>query len=446
PRGGGRPRRAAGPHGEPVGDARGRVPRAGRGAVRPGSLPWLLRHELRVRWREALGDARPATAFALALLVIFVVVIVLAPLAGSLADIVAEPRSHRANLLAGVALVVMLATGLTVGINHSAMALFERGDLDLLASSPLSARTVFASRLLAVATGVFLTVGVVVLPLVALGLYVGAPRLLGAVPLLASVSLTAASLGMLLTLALVSALGPRRARTLAQVLATLSAAALVLVAQLPNVLRGGSGAAEERLVRWLAYLEPGGPLAPDSALWLPARTLYLDPVGTLVSLAASALLAWGTVALLEGSFARGIGLAEGAARRRRSREEALPRFAADRGVVRTLLAKEWKLIRRDPYLVSQALLQLVYLAPAASVLLMRDVGRWSGLQLGPLGAALAVAAGGTLAASLARICVAGEEAPDLLASSPVPGGTVRRAKLLASALPPLALCLALAAW
>jgi len=183
--------------------------------VRPGSLPWLLRHELRVRWREALGDARPATAFALALLVIFVVVIVLAPLAGSLADIVAEPRSHRANLLAGVALVVMLATGLTVGINHSAMALFERGDLDLLASSPLSARTVFASRLLAVATGVFLTVGVVVLPLVALGLYVGAPRLLGAVPLLASVSLTAASLGMLLTLALVSALGPRRARTLA---------------------------------------------------------------------------------------------------------------------------------------------------------------------------------------------------------------------------------------
>src|SRR5690606_17154875 len=238
PRGRGHPRRAAGPHGEPVGDARGRVPRAGRGAVRPGSLPWLLRHELRVRWREALGDTKPGTALFLGAMVLVAAHLFLAPLAEPLAGIVASPRSLPATLLAGVALLVLVPMGLTVGINHSVMALFERGDLDLLASSPLRARTVFASRLLAVAAAVFLPRGVFVLPLVTLGLYVGAPRLLGAVPLLASVALTTASLGMLLTLALVRALGPRRARTLSQVLAALAGAFLFLLTQLPNLMRG----------------------------------------------------------------------------------------------------------------------------------------------------------------------------------------------------------------
>lgn len=411
--------------------------------MRPGSLPWLLRHELRVRWREALGDTKPGTALFLGALVLVAAHLFLAPLAEPLAGIVASPRSLPATLLAGVALLVLVPMGLTVGINHSVMALFERGDLDLLASSPLRARTVFASRLLAVAAGVFLTLGVFVLPLVTLGLYVGAPRLLGAVPLLASVALTTASLGMLLTLALVRALGPRRARTLSQVLAALAGAFLFLLTQLPNLMRGRTDEAE-RLQRWLSYLEPGGPLAADSPLWLPARTLYLDPLSTVVSLGAGALLAWGTVVTLHGAFARGIGLSEGTPRRRRARDEAVPRFAGDRGPVRALLAKEWKLILRDPYLVSQTLLQLVYLAPAAYVLFFSDRGPWTGLQLGPLAAALVATAGGTLASSLARICVAGEEAPDLLAASPVPGRTLRRAKLLASSLPALALCAVLA--
>lgn len=412
--------------------------------MHPGSLPWLLRHELKVRWREALGDTKPGTALALGALLLLALVFMVAPLARALGGLVADPGSVGATLLAGVVLLVLLATGLTVGINHSVMALFERGDLDLLASSPLPARTVFASRLLAVAANVFLSVGVFTLPLIAMALFVGAPRLLGVVPLLASVALTTASLGMLVTLALVRALGPRRARTVSQVLGALAGAVFFLVVQLPNLARGQAGGMDERLQRWLNYFEPGGPLAADSALWLPARTLYLHPVGTVVSLSVGAALAWGTVLLLQGAFARGIGLSEGASRRRRSRDDALPRFATDRGAARVLLAKEWKLILRDPYLVSQALLQVVYLLPAATVLFMGDRGRWSALQLGPLGATLAVTAGGTLAASLARICVAGEEAPDLLASSPVPGRTVRRSKLLAAALPPMALCLALA--
>src|SRR5690606_5478377 len=134
PRGRGHARGAARPHWQPVGDARGRVPRAGRGAMmHPGSLPWLLRHELKVRWREALGDTKPGTALALGALLLLALVFMVAPLARALGGLVADPGSVGATLLAGVVLLVLLATGLTVGINHSVMALFERGDLDLLA-------------------------------------------------------------------------------------------------------------------------------------------------------------------------------------------------------------------------------------------------------------------------------------------------------------------------
>ena len=412
--------------------------------MRPGSLPWLLRHELRVRWREALGDTKPATALLVLALGCAAVVLLFYPLVVPLRGMVSSPLPPEAVFLGAAVLLVLTPFGLTIGINHSVVALFERGDLDLLASSPLRARTLFASRLLAVAAGVFLTLGAFVLPLLALALVAGVPRLLGAVPLLAAVALVTASLGMLVTLALVRLLGPRRARTVSQVLAALSGALLFLLAQLPNLLSGGPGSASDRVGRLLSYFEPGGPLAADSPLWLPARTLYLDPAATAFTLAASAAVAWAAVAALQGAYARGIGLSEGSRRRLRARASAEPRFASGGGPVRALLVKEWKLIARDPYLVSQTLLQLIYLLPAAYVLLRGDEGLFTGLRTGPALGVTITALVGTLSASLARICVAGEEAPDLLAAAPLPGSTVRRAKLLAATLPALALCLPLA--
>jgi ABC-2 type transport system permease protein len=98
----------------------------------------------------------------------------------------------------------------------------------------------------------------------------------------------------------------------------------------------------------------------------------------------------------------------------------------------TVVIKEWRLVARDPHLISQVLLQLLYLVPLLFLILR-------GGSVGPaLGAGLALLCS-SLTSSLAWIAIAAEQAPDLLLAAPAAQRTLRLAKLAAAALPPLAL-------
>ena len=99
-----------------------------------------------------------------------------------------------------------------------------------------------------------------------------------------------------------------------------------------------------------------------------------------------------------------------------------------------IVAKELRLIARDPELITQVALRLVYLIPGAALIARGQRG-----EPGPAIAAAAVAFAGLLAASLAWIVVAAEDAPDLLAAAPRPPGDIARAKLVAAAVIPVAL-------
>ena len=77
--------------------------------------------------------------------------------------------------------------------------------------------------------------------------------------------------------------------------------------------------------------------------------------------------------------------------------------------------KEWTLLLRDPWLVSQTLMQLLYLLPPA-LLLWRSYGEGTGalVVLVPV----LVMAAGQLAGGLAWLAISGEDAPD--SSRPLP--------------------------
>jgi ABC-2 type transport system permease protein len=101
----------------------------------------------------------------------------------------------------------------------------------------------------------------------------------------------------------------------------------------------------------------------------------------------------------------------------------------------TLLGKEWRLLRRDPLLLSQILLQLFYLLPLFLVF---------GTRLGEEGFNRFAVAGfssgfvllvTSLAASLAWLTVSAEDAPDLIASAPIARDRIDRAKALAAGIP-----------
>jgi len=173
----------------------------------------------------------------------------------------------------------------------------------------------------------------------------------------------------------------------------------------------------------LLALMPG----ENSVLWWPAHAVLGDGRALIVLLAlgfaalAAAIL---VVAPRFGAYAVAAASADAAPSARAQRPSAL-RAASPR---RALRRKEWVLLRRDPWLVSQTLMQMLYLLPPALMLWRSFAAQSPGGALNLLVPVLVMAAG-QLAGGLAWLTISGEDAPDLVATAPVPPGFVLRAKI-----------------
>jgi ABC-2 type transport system permease protein len=98
-----------------------------------------------------------------------------------------------------------------------------------------------------------------------------------------------------------------------------------------------------------------------------------------------------------------------------------------------VVIKEWRLIVRDPQLLSQVMLQILFLLPLFFLILKR-----ADVQVQAIGAGLALLCS-SLTGALAWIALSAEDAPDLLLVSPASQRTVRCAKLAAAMMPVLGL-------
>jgi ABC-2 type transport system permease protein len=93
-----------------------------------------------------------------------------------------------------------------------------------------------------------------------------------------------------------------------------------------------------------------------------------------------------------------------------------------------MIRKELILLRRDPWLASQTLTQLLYLLPPA-LLIWRNLGGGRASLVIAVVALVTVA--GQLGGGLAWLAISGEDAPDLVATAPTAQGAVLRNKVLA---------------
>jgi ABC-2 type transport system permease protein len=91
-----------------------------------------------------------------------------------------------------------------------------------------------------------------------------------------------------------------------------------------------------------------------------------------------------------------------------------------------LRRKEFVLLLRDPWLMSQTLMQLLYLVPPA-LMLWRSFADSSAAIV--LITPVVVMAAGQLAGGLAWLTISGEDAADLVATAPLPASRVTRAKI-----------------
>jgi ABC-2 type transport system permease protein len=408
--------------------------------ARPGTALWLLRHELRLFWFSlASGKAgaprRPRwRVVGSGLLVwlglhgaVFALLDAIGPTGGL------PPRQFVIALTA-----ILLATFLFMlssALKRSVESLFDRGDMDLLLSSPLPSRSIFTVKLAGMAFGVAALYLFFLAPFAHVGLLLGQLRWLAVYPLLFALAVLAASSAMLLTLGLVRLLGARRTRVVAQVVGALAGAFLFLLSQAGNLMAHGDGPAPPAMAHVTASLQT---VDPGSLLFLPARAALGDWAAVAVIGVLGLLTGLLTVRSTHRFFVRGLQQAAGSAR---VPGRAGPvRYRFERSLLQVVILKEWRLVWRDPHLVSQILLQLLYLLPLCFV-----VFRDNALQLPVVAGGLTMLCG-SLGASLSWIILLAEDAPDLLQSSPARAGSARTAKLAASVLPVFALVALPLAW
>ncbi len=405
-----------------------------------GSTLWLLAHELRLSLRTLAsrkGGRRGLLIVGLGLAA--VAVFAGAPLARILLH-VSPVLTTSLVITLDAAMAVVFTMILSQTLSLATLALFERGDLDLLLSSPLPPRRILAARAVAIATTPFLwfsaLASIAALPLAVLG----QPRWLAVYPVLASIALVASAAGIGLALLLFRLAGARRTREAGQIIATLIGAGFFLTIQARAFLPEGGQALFGPITRWAH----SGVFDPAGALAWPARAVLGEAL-PLITLVVGAVAVFAAVAAGLGQrFSANVAAADGAGRAPGPISRGAVTARAFRGgVFTTILRKEFRLLTRDPTLLSQLLLRTIFVVPLTLGMLRSatgDPGQVEHLRLASLAGSVTFLAG-QVAGSLAWICVSGEDAPDLLACAPTRGGLVRRAKL-ASAFIPVAVLLA----
>ncbi|HEV7275165.1 MAG TPA: permease [Devosiaceae bacterium] len=413
----------------------------------PASLPWLARHELRLAWRDWIAMATGGQHRRS----IFLLLAVLALAAGLhwLTDALLRPWAtaglypDRPTLLLVTGSGVLFFTAmLSQALESVTRAYYARSDLELILSSPASARRLFAVRTTATALLTLALACLLASPVINVLAWHDGPHWLAAYAVLAALSAVSTAVAVLIAIGLFNLVGPQRTRLLAQIVAGIVGAGFVIGVQAIAILAYGDYSR-------FAILQSDELLtaAPSAGhlLWLPARAA----MGDLTALSLMLPLAFAILAIVivitSRSFARhavaagGISRAPAARQRSRSFRSGDPRQALRR--------KEWRLLRRDPWLLSQTLTQLLYLVPPA-LLLWVNFGSAAGV--GIIVVPVLVMASGQLAGGLAWLAISGEDAHDLVATAPVPPRLVLRAKIeavvavIAVVLAPLLVLLSLA--
>jgi ABC-2 type transport system permease protein len=394
---------------------------------RPDTLTWLAGHEFRLGWRDWVAlmtagrrNRARTVAIAFAVFAAFMHLFAYWIVAGY-AD--ASVGSDTATLV-GITGTLMLSWSLLLSqaMESVTRAFYARSDLDLILTSPVSPRKVFAVRMGRIAAASVTIAVLLVAPFINVLAMLGGPRWLSAYGVVAAMGAVATAAALALTIALFRLVGAKRTRLIAQIVAAVIGAAFVIGLQIAAIFSSGS-------ISRFAALQSHWMLAhaPDtsSAFWWPAHAVLGDLHALIAVVAFGFGLLAGAIALFSRRFGDhalvAAGVSSTVVRQRRWTLGFRRRSAA-----RVLRQKEWTLLARDPWLISQTLMQILYLLPPALLLWVTfRNGADSYVVLIPV----VVMAAGQLAGGLAWLSISGEDAPDLVASAPIRAGRVLRAKI-----------------
>jgi len=392
----------------------------------PRSFWWFARFEIRLAWRDLFSmltagrrDRKAKIAIGFISLPIFMHVIAYL----LLYSVHGEFRPDQPTLILITSGIFLSASAMLAQAMESVTRTFYvRGDLELILSSPARTGKLFTVRIAAMALAAMFMSMLLVGPFVDVLAWRFCPQWLAGYGVLIAASLTSTALGVALTIFLFRMIGPKRTRLVAQIAAAAVGGALVIGLQVAAMLSMGSFSRFAFLTSPYAI---GHAPKLDSAFWLPARAALGDWHALAFVLLESLAFFWAIAARYAPRFAD-YALVTAGASDSEARKAPIDHVFHVRHSSSALRLKERKLLLRDPWLISQTLMQLLYLLPPA-LLLWRSIGAASNASIVLVPVLIMTA--GQLAGGLAWLTVSGEDAPDLVMSAPVTMGALLRAKI-----------------
>lgn len=417
-------------------------------AARPSALMQFTHHELRLGWRDwswlFSGRRNRSTRRAMIGIAIFAAglhLIAYAVLSSFFQG--GGELNQTALAMMTVSMVLSFTMILSQAMESVTRAFYARDDLDLILSSPAPSRDMFLVRIAMMGLTNWIMAVMLIAPFINIAAALGGPGWLSGYLVMLAASLLATGSAVLATLALFRTVGPKRTRFIAQVAAAVIGAAFLIGLQVVAIIYYGS---MSRFSLFNADFIAANAPATDSAFWLPAFAVS-GQVGPLLFLLIASALFFVAAAYTGAVQFRNIVVSALGAAEQTHREKANNRPFKKRSVEGALLHKELKLIGRDPWLISQTLMQVLYLIPPA---VMLYVSFGENTEVSAIIAPVIVMAVGQLGGGLAWLTISGEDAPDLIATAPVSSTARLRAKvnavlaIVAVVLTPLTIALAFA--
>ena len=404
--------------------------------ILPGSIAWFARHEWRLAWRDwrvlMVSQGKTRT------LGLIIGIVLLTMLLHVIAGVVLHPDpdlatapSTRALVMITAVLVMVWTLMLSQAMEEVTRAFYARADLELILSSPTAAWRLFAVRIVAMAMVVMSMSLVLATPFINVLAWRGGARWLAAYPATMGLALLAVAVAVVLMVVMFQLVGPKRTRLIAQIVAAVIGAVFVIGLQFSAILSSGT-------LNRLAFLESDQVTAnapgPDSVVWVVTYAVMGHPLPLAGLLVVSVLVLAIVIVLFAprfGGFAVATaGVAQHDAARARVHGQPNGQWGwfsgfRNRSPAHALRRKEWALLRRDPWLVSQTLVQILYLLPAAYLLWSRYDG---GIAPATLLVPVLITASGQFSGGLAWLAISGEDAPELIQTAPISPRGILRAK------------------
>jgi ABC-2 type transport system permease protein len=337
-----------------------------------------------------------------------------------------KPDSLLAPIFFSLVCYLLLSLMIAMCIRGSVESLYERGDVDFLLSSPINPIIPFLIRFLSLFFQITFLVALFICPIANVLLWFGEyKQAMGIYGTLIGLGIIATSIGYLATILLVYLFGPRKAKTIAQILGALVGASMYFFSQTIGHSKWfGAWIIKNFSLSWLNS---------SNNIYIPGRAALGDTYALCELLGSGAVI--GIIAFIFGGKILTLGLHNYTISSKRKNKLEIPQFKSI--VLLTTFKKEWKIIRRDPFLVSNTLLQLVYFIPMLIPLFMgksKEVAFLTLINHGFFGFGIIILSG-TLIVNLLYIAMIGEESPLLLSSSPYSKKTLRLYKLFAIVFP-----------